>query len=39
MVVFLFISVADSRFNLGTSRAEKIELIQLGWDKEILIQG
>ena len=33
------IGVADSRFNLGNSRTEKIELIQLGWDEEILIQG
>jgi hypothetical protein len=39
MVVFLFIGVADSCFNLGNSRTEKIELIQLGWDEEILIQG
>jgi hypothetical protein len=31
------ISVADSRFGLGNSRPEKIELIKLGWDKGILI--
>lgn len=39
MVVFLVMIVADSGFNLGNSRTEKIELIQLGWDEEILSQG
>jgi len=31
------ISVADTRFKLGNSRPENIELIKLGWDDGILI--
>jgi hypothetical protein len=31
------ISVADSRYGLGHSRSEQIELVQLGWDENVLI--
>jgi hypothetical protein len=33
----LHIAVADTRFNLGNSRPERIELIKLGWDESALI--
>jgi len=31
------IAVADTRFKLGNSNPDRIELIKLGWDKDILI--
>lgn len=33
----LHIEAADTQFGLGNSRPDKIELIKLGWDKDILI--
>ncbi len=33
----LHIAAADTKFGLGNSRPENIELIPLGWDEEILI--
>ena len=33
----LHIEAADTRFGLGNSRPEKIELIKLGWQEDILI--
>ena len=33
----LHIEAADTKFGLGNSRPDRIELIKLGWDKEILI--
>jgi hypothetical protein len=33
----LHIEAADSKFGLGNSHPERIELIKLGWDKDILI--
>jgi hypothetical protein len=33
----LHIAAADSRFGLGNSSAERIELVRLGWDGQILI--
>jgi hypothetical protein len=31
------IAAADTRFGLGNSRSEKIQLIKLGWEEELLI--
>jgi hypothetical protein len=31
------ISLADTRHNLGNANKDKIELIKIGWDKDILI--
>jgi hypothetical protein len=28
---------ADTRFGLGNSRPERIEVVKLGWDEDILI--
>ncbi|CAB1061523.1 hypothetical protein D1BOALGB6SA_6298 [Olavius sp. associated proteobacterium Delta 1] len=33
----LHIEAADTRFGLGNSHSERIELIKLGWDEDILI--
>ena len=33
----LHIAAADARFGLGNSRLDRIQLIKLGWDKDILI--
>jgi hypothetical protein len=33
----LHIAAADSRFGLGNSRPERIELVRLGWDEQSLI--
>ena len=33
----LHIAAANSRFGLGTSREDKIQLIRLGWEEGILI--
>ncbi|UCB48610.1 MAG: DUF362 domain-containing protein [Deltaproteobacteria bacterium] len=33
----LHIAAADTRFGLGNSRPERIQLIKLGWEKDILI--
>ena len=33
----LHIEAADTQFGLGNSRPDKIEIIKLGWDKDILI--
>jgi hypothetical protein len=33
----LHIAAADSRFGLGNSHPQKIQLVRLGWDQESLI--
>ena len=33
----LHIEAADTKFGLGNSHADRIELVKLGWDKDILI--
>ena len=33
----LHIEAADTKFNLGNSRLDRIQLIKLGWEKEVLI--
>jgi hypothetical protein len=33
----LHIEAADTKFGLGNSHPDRIELIKLGWDKDILI--
>jgi hypothetical protein len=33
----LHIEAADIKFGLGNSHPDRIELIKLGWDKDILI--
>jgi hypothetical protein len=33
----LHIGAADTRFGLGNSRADQIQLIRLGWEEDILI--
>ena len=33
----LHIAAADTRFGLGNSRPERIEIIRMGWDKQVLI--
>jgi hypothetical protein len=33
----LHIEAADTRFSLGNSHPERIELIKLGWDADMLI--
>ena len=33
----LHIAAADTRFGLGNSHPDRIELIRMGWDKQILI--
>jgi hypothetical protein len=33
----LHIAAADSRFGLGNSRPDRIELVKLGWKKDVLV--